>query len=230
MKYFKSPFFICVLGLSSTVWGQTELPNFELGIGGGLAKDMPMFNLDLTINMPINESFSAQINLDSDYVFNDPVYDDYAMSEFNGIGFYRMGDGRVGGGFGILEKKSRDDSFETDRTGVTHLLAAYFFDDVTLDAKYLAYESGFDRATSLRFGALWYPDDIRRIGVFQERYDGSTGWRIEAYVQPEKFKQKLSFGAIVRDGEDDSFPYIGIEMNYYFDRVYTLRERDRSFH
>ncbi|MBM6549694.1 hypothetical protein [Marinomonas ostreistagni] len=209
---------------------ETELPNFELGIGGGIAKDIPMFNLDLTINMPFTQVFTGQLNLDSEYVFNDPDYEDYAMSEFNGIGFYRMSSGRVGGGVGVLEKKARDDEFDTERTAVMHLLGAYYFQDVTLDANYQLYEDEFDGVRTLRAGAIWYPDTERSLAVYHERYDDSHGWRIEGNIQPEKYDQKLAFGAVISDREDLSFPYVGLEVTYFFDRVYSLKQRDRAFH
>lgn len=230
MKYFKSPFFICLFGVSPALMAATELPNFELGIGGGFIEEEPMFDLDLTINMPFSQHYTGQLNLNSEYVFDDPTYEDYALSEFNAIGFYRMSAGRVGAGLGILEKKARDDEFDTKRSGVAHLLASYYFDDVTLDAQWSEYEEDIERAETGRLGVLWYPESEQRIGVYHERFADRNGWRIEAFVQPEKYDQKLAFGAIVRDEEHASIPYLGLQVNYYFDRTYTLKQRDRAYH
>lgn len=228
----KHLYFAALLGgaLVSTAHADGELPNFELALGGGIAKTEPAFNIDLTINIPITERFSSQINLDSDYVFNDTVYEDYSMSEFNAIGFYRRDDWRLGAGLGLLEKKSRDDSFTTERVGIARFLASYYWQDVTLDWQYANYNDEFDRAVSMELGAIWYPDAIRRIALYAEDQVKGTGWRLEAFIQPEKRRNQLSYGAILRTGEGDSFPYVGLEVRYFFDRTMTVKQRDRSFH
>lgn len=230
MKYLKTSLFTGLMALTSNLYADTDLPNFEVALGGGLAKSEPAFNIDLTINMPISERFSAQVNLDSDYVFDDPIYEDYSTSEFNAMGFYRRDDWRVGAGFGILEKESRDDSFASDRVGIAHLLAAYYWDDVTIDWKYANYNDDFDRAVSMELGAIWYPEDNRSLAVYAEDQERGTGWRVEAFIQPEQHQQRVAYGAIFRNGKGSGFPYIGLELRYYFDRSFSVKERDRSFH
>lgn len=220
----------CLMSLSSVLWAEQELPNFEVALGGGLGKDIPTFNLDFTVNIPITESLSAQVNLDSNYIFDDPEYDDYSMSEFNALGFYRFPNGRLGSGLGMLEKKSRDDKFETERKGVTHFLASYYIKDFTLDWRYAKYDGDLDRSLSLQLGVVWYPNMVRRVRLYREHYGGGDGWRLDVFTQPKEYHQQLSFGAVIRDGKGDSFPYIGAEVRYYFDRAITIKDRDRRYH
>ncbi|MBJ7550615.1 hypothetical protein [Marinomonas ostreistagni] len=229
MKYLYS---LALLGFSFAPWvhAEGELPNFELGLGGGIAKTEPAFNIDLTVNIPISKRWSSQINLDSDYIFNDTNYEDYSMSEFNAIGFYRHDNWRAGAGMGLLEKKSRDDSFPTERVGIARFLASYYWQDITLDWQYANYNDDFDRAVSMELGALWYLDDIRKVALYAEDQVRGTGWRLEAFIQPEKRRNQLAYGAILRNGKGDSYPYVGFEMRYYFDRTMPIKQRDRLYH
>jgi hypothetical protein len=229
MKYLSSSLLVGLLAISASSYAETELPNFELALGGGIAESEPSFNIDIGINIPISERFSAQVNLNSDYVFDDPIYDDYSTSEFNAIGFYRRNDWRLGGGFGVLEKESRDESFETSRVGIGHLLAAYYFEDITLDWKFANYNEDYDRAVSMELGGIWYPDIEHRVAIFAEDQEQGTGWRIEAFTQPQKYSNQLAYGVTVRDGKGSAFPYIGLEARYYFDRSFNMKERDRAF-
>lgn len=230
MKYLKSSLLVGLVALTPNLYADTDLPNFEVALGGGIAKDEPAFNIDLTINIPISERFSTQVNLDSDYVFDDPTYEDYSTSEFNVMGFYRQESWRVGGGLGVLEKESRDDSFASDRVGIGHLMAAYYLDDLTVDWKYSNYNDDFDRAVSMALGAIWYPDENRSLALYAEDQERGTGWRVEAFFQPERFQQRVAYGAVFRDGKGAGFPYLGAELRYYFDRSFSIKERDRLFH
>lgn len=230
MKYFKPSILAGLVALTLNTYAASELPNFEVALGAGVAKDEPAFNIDLRVNIPVNQRISWQINLDSDYIFDDPTFKDYSMSEFNMLGFYRKDDWRLGAGLGYLEKKSRDDSFEKDTMVVSHLLAAYYWDDLTLDWQFSGYDNDFDRAVSMETGVLWYPDMIRRIGLYIEEQERGTGWRLEGFIQPQKYNQQLAFGVIVRDGKGPGFPYLGMEARYYFDRAIKIKDRDRSYH
>ncbi|SBS26347.1 hypothetical protein MAQ5080_00495 [Marinomonas aquimarina] len=230
MKYLKNSLLAGLVALTPPLYADVELPNFEVALGGGLVKSEPMFNIDLTINMPISERFSTAINLDSDYVFDDPIYEDYSTSEFNVMGFYRHDNWRIGGGFGVLEKESRDDSFAAERVGIGHAVAAYYWQEMTLDWRYANYNEDFDRAVSMELGAVWYPDDNRRLAIYAEDQERGTGWRVEAFFQPEKHRQRVAYGAIFRDGKGAGFPYLGAELRYYFDRSFSIKQRDRLFH
>lgn len=230
MKYLKPSILASLVALSPMTYADSELPNFELIVGGGVAKTEPAFNIDLSVNIPISQRLSSQVNLNSDYIFGDTVYKDYSMSELNALGFYRKDDWRIGAGLGFIEKKSRNDSFATERVGIGHLLAAYYWDEVTLDWQFADYHEEFDRAVSSELGLLWYPDMSRRVGLYLEKQERGNGWRLESYIQPQKFHQQLAIGAIIRNGKGDAFPYLGLEMRYYFDRALTIKDRDRTFH
>ncbi|RDL43905.1 hypothetical protein DN730_12035 [Marinomonas piezotolerans] len=230
MKFAKLFTVTACIVLSSYASAERELPNFELSLGGGTAIGAELFNIDFTVNIPVLEYFSAQINLDSNYIFGDNVYGDFALSEFNGLGFVRVSEGRVGLGFGTLQKKSRSGAFETQQKPVTHLLASYYAEDVTIDWRYSSYSDTFEKFTSVKAGVIWYPDSNRRIGLYRERFDNREGWRLETFIQPEKYRQHLAVGALIRDGGSDILPYMGLELRYYFDRGLGTKARDRGYH
>lgn len=230
MKYINPFIFAGLAAFSLNSSAASELPNFEIALGAGVAKDEPAFNIDLTVNIPVNQRIAWQVNLDSDYIFDDPTFEDYSTSEFNTLGFYRKDNWRLGAGLGYIQKKSRDDSFSKESKFVGHLLAAYHWEDLTLDWQYSGYNNKFERAVTMEAGVLWYPDIQQRFGVYVEEQERGTGWRLEALTQPEKYNQQVAFGVIMRNGNGPGFPYIGMEMRYYFDRSITIKNRDRNFH
>lgn len=230
MKFLKVSAMVCCAAIPMPVFAERELPSFEIALGGGPAIGAELFNLDFTVNIPVFSYLSTQLNLDSDYFFGDSVLGDHAVSEFNGMAFIRVKEGRIGAGLGTLQLKSKSGAFETKQVQVNRAAAAMYISDFTLDWSYAQYDEEFENATSLRAGVIWYPSDMQRVALYRERFDSEDGWRLESFVQPEKYQQRLALGAVLRGGSAEIMPYMGVELRYFFDRGMSFKERERSYH
>ncbi len=230
MKFLKTSALLCCVGFSGELLAERELPNFEIGLGGGKGIGVELFNLDFTVNIPMTSFLSSQINLDSNYVFGDPDLGDFAVSEFNGMGFIRVKEGRIGAGLGTLQLKSKSGAYETEQVEVVRGAAALYVKDVTFSWDYAKFDDDFRATTSLRAGLIWYPSERQKLALFRERYDSTEGWRLESFVQPQKYRQHLALGVVLRGGNADIFPYMGLALRYYFDRGMSFKQRERSYH
>ncbi|REG84245.1 hypothetical protein [Marinomonas pollencensis] len=227
MKYLLSTFMILTI-FNGQAWANDESPNFELGLGGGLLNSKALFNLDVLLNIPLNEVYSTQVLLNSNYLMTGRSKDSFAQSELASNWFARNEYGRLGVGVGVSELKPKDDNKETDRSLVGRVMADAFWDEVTFSGNYTSYDSTLNNLSSTRLGASYYLTEDVRISAYRERYNDESAWRIEAFFQPDKYRQLASVGVIARSGEDND--YLGVIARYYFDTKVSLQERERRYH
>ena len=227
MKYLLSTFMILNI-FNGLAWANDESPNFELGLGGGLLNSKALFNLDVLLNIPLDEVYSTQVLLNSNYLMTGRSKDSFAQSELASNWFARNEYGRLGVGIGISELNPKDDNKETDRSVVGRAMADVFWDAVTVTGNYTTYDSTLNNLSSTRVGASYYLTEDQRVSVYRERYNDEAAWRLETYFQPEKYRQLASIGIIARSGEDND--YLGVIARYYFDTKVSLKERERRFH
>lgn len=219
---------MCAMGLSSYVWAEKEPVNFELGLGYGLLDQKSLLNIDAKVNMPLGEHTSTQVYLNSNYLITGSDKDTYALSELASNWFLFNDYGRIGAGLGVTELAPKDESIEGEREVTGRLMADVFLEDFSFMGQYVSADRSLSNLTSSRIGMSYYLDDTRRISLYKERFDDKDVWRLEHYFQPDSLEQLASVGLIARKNDDLS--YFGVAIEYYFDRVFTLKDKDRAYH
>ncbi|WP_421850876.1 hypothetical protein [Marinomonas sp.] len=223
-----SRFLILLVAVSSTA-NAKGLTNFAFGLGYGLLDEKSLLNIDFKINMPINDYLSTQLILNSNYLITGSSKDSFAQSEFSSNWFIQNDIGRLGLGLGVTELEPMDEDAETQRDVLGQFLGDVFFDDFSLTANAISNEKTFSNVTSSRLGINYYFNDDLRTSLYRENYSNdNVGWRLDAFYQPEKYRRMVSFGTVLRTGED--FDYFGVVAEYYFDYAVSLKQREREFH
>lgn len=219
---------LCLWALSSLASANDSAANFELGLGYGLLDQKSLLNIDAKINMPLGEHTATQVYLNSNYLITGSDKDTYAQSEFASHWFLFNDYGRIGAGLGVAELAPKDTSKESEREVTGRAMVDVFVGDVTLMGNYISAERSLSNLTTSRLGVSYYLDDTRRLSLYKERYNDKQTWRLEHYFQPDSLEQLASVGLIARKGDDLS--YFGVAIEYYFDRAYNLKDKDRAYH
>lgn len=232
MKYRVSACLMLTM-LHAPVWAEEEsadpsIPNFEVALGSGLLDSKPLFNIDFLVNIPLNQTFSTQVLLNSNYQITGSSEDSFAQSEFASNWFASNKIGRLGVGLGISEFQPKDDNQESERSAVGRVMADAFFDKLTLTGNYTTYDRTLSNTTATKVGLDYYLTDDKRLSFYRERFNGDGGWRGELFWSPEKYERKGSFGIIARQANLGD--YLGFIARYYFDSRMSLIERERRYH
>ncbi|MEO9655037.1 hypothetical protein [Marinomonas sp.] len=216
------------MGLSSSLWAEQDPVNFELGLGYGLLDQKSLLNIDAKVNMPLGEYSSTQVYLNSNYLITGSDKDTYALSELASNWFLFNDYGRIGAGLGVTELVPKDASQESEREVTGRLMVDAFLENFSFMGQYVSADRSLSNLTSSRIGMSYYLDDTRRVSLYKERFDDKDVWRLEHYFQPDSLEQLASVGLIARKNNDLS--YFGVAIEYYFDRVFTLKDKDRAYH
>lgn len=205
-----------------------EDPNFEFALGYGILSSDSLFNIDVTVNIPISNTYSTQLFLNSNYLVTGSSERSFAQSELASNWYARNQYGRLGVGAGYSEIEPRDTSKDKTRTLIGRLMSDAYFSSVTLTANYTTAESSLNNISTTRLGIGYYFSDDVRVSAFYERFQDDRGWLIESYFQPQKYERKGSIGMFVRGGE--GYNYVGVAARYYFDQKISLKERERRYY
>ncbi|ADZ92246.1 hypothetical protein [Marinomonas mediterranea] len=208
---------------------ELALPNFEAGVGVGGASNANAYDLDLTINIPLPYYMSGQLLLDSDFISGDGPLGSYSQSEFSGLVYVRNQNGRLGFGLGQKQNKPRDSRRSSESTVIGRATAAFYIGNFTVSTMYINYDSDLDNASSSESGFTYFPTEHRSVSLFREVFDNEEAWRIEMASKYDK-EGLSSIRLIARDGSSEDSFYLALQYRYYFDRSYTLKERNRLFY
>ncbi|KZN14755.1 hypothetical protein OA79_03360 [Marinomonas sp. TW1] len=219
---------IILLTFSRMAYAEEQKPNFAVGLGYGLLESKSLLNIDFKVNIPINDYFSTQVLLNSNYLITGSSKDSFAQSELFSNWFFSNQYARLGVGLGVSELEPMDEAVKGEREVIGQFTGDVFFDDVTLIVNTQSNQATLSNITSSRLGISYYQSENVRFSLYREKYnDLDTGWRFESYYQPEKYHDMASVGVIVRTGKQ--YDYIGAVIQYYFDYDVTLQERERHF-
>jgi hypothetical protein len=206
-----------------------DLPNFAFGLGYGLLDQKSLLNIDFKVNIPINEYFSTQVLLNSNYLITGSSKASFAQSEFSSNWFLHNDYGRLGLGIGISELEPMDEKLESKRDVIGQFIGEAFLGAFSLTTNYISTDDTLSNITSSRIGLGYYLNEDHRVSLYREKYNGEAmGWRLETYYQPKKYHQVGSIGFIARKGKD--YDYVGVVVEYYFDYAVSLKQREREFH
>ena len=231
-RFLLLPFIISVsvsVSLNALAEESDESPNFAFGLGYGLLNEKSLMNIDFKINIPLNDTFSTQVLLNSNYLLTGSSRDSFAQSEFTSNWFLKSEYVRLGLGVGVSELEPMDETLASEREVSGQFMGEVFIGDVAFTTNYVSADITLSNITSSRFGLGYYLNEDHRVSLFREKYNGNQiGWRLETYYQPKKYRQVGRVGLIVRTGKD--YDYAGAMIEYYFDHARSLQQREREFH
>jgi hypothetical protein len=220
---------ILSVAVSGGAHAEKELTNFAFGLGYGLLDQKSLMNIDFKVNISINEYFSTQVLLNSNYLITGSSKDSFAQSELSSNWFIRNDYGRLGLGLGVSELEPMDENLETKKEAIGQFIGEVFLGAFSVTTNYITTDKTLSNITSSRIGLSYYLDEDLRTSLYREKYnDAEMGWRLETYYQPQKYHQVGSIGVIARTGED--YDYTGVVFEYYFDYAVSLKQREKQFH
>lgn len=231
-RFLLLPFIISVsasVSLNALAEESDESPNFAFGLGYGLLNEKSLMNIDFKINIPLNQHFSTQVLLNSNYLITGSSKDSFAQSELASNWFFHRSIVRLGVGVGISELEPMNEASPSEREVSGQFLGEAFFGSFSITANYVSADTTLSNITSSRFGLGYYLNEDHRVSLFREKYNNNKiGWRLETHYQPKKYRQVGRVGLIIRTGED--YDYAGAMIEYYFDHARSLQQREREFH
>ncbi|TYL49453.1 hypothetical protein FXV75_10000 [Marinomonas sp. IMCC 4694] len=217
---------VCLGGYASA---ESVSPNFAFGLGYGLLNEQSLMNIDFKINIPINDSLSTQVLLNSNYHITGSTTSTFAQSELSSNWFLNNDHGRLGAGLGISELEYMDARVEKQSDVILQIIGEAFVGNVSLTTNYVSTQMTLSNITSSRIGVGYYFTDNLRSSIYREKYNGdSVGWRLETAFQPAIYHKMGSLNVIFRTSRE--YDYAGIMAEYYFDYAVSLKQREREFH
>ncbi len=204
-----------------------SLPNFEAGMSAGLLSSEQLYDLDVTINMPIMDSVTTQFLINSDYLAANNSQDSYSQSEVVGNVFLRNSAGKIGAGVGYRERKPDEEELEKESSTTLSFYGDLYFGDLTVGISETEYEEDIATFTGQSANLAYYTKPNEKFFLGKQKKNRNDIWVVGVDIQPQKFANHASLKLTVEKGKD-SF-YLGLGINYYFDTAISLQKRDRDY-
>ncbi len=222
--------FAPVLAIAGENGGVLE-KNYNVGLSYGWDQDTDTLGISGGINLPVYRYVGSSFYLRGSRTEVDGAdvkIDNYQLASSIYLRDFDLGKIEAGLSYHQAHMNNLIDGDDSFEAYLYSLSGQYYLNDFTFGASRLFADSKNTSTSHLAFADIaWYWQNNTKLLVSAGGMDAKDSYSLRVSHQPDYFKNSTAFSFGYNwDHDDDSY---SISVNYYFDTLVSLKDRDRKY-